>query len=45
MNRSKIQQRANRIVWNTILRRTMLMALAGINLLAIADLVNFINNM
>ena len=45
MNRSKIQKRANRIVWNVYLRRTMLMALAGINLLAIADLVTFINNM
>lgn len=45
MNRNKIMKRANRIVWNTILRRTMLMALAGINLLAIADLVIFLNNM
>ena len=44
MNRNQIIKRANRIVWNTILRRTMLMALAGFNLLGIAGLINFLNN-
>lgn len=45
MNRNQIQKRANRIVWNSILRRTILMALAGINLLGVAEMITFINNM
>ena len=44
MNRNQIIKRANRIVWNTIFRRTLLMALAGINLLGIAHLITTINN-
>ena len=45
MNRSKIQKRANRIVWNVYFRRTLLMGMAGISLLGIANLTNFITNM
>lgn len=45
MNRNQIQKRVNRIVWNTILRRTMLGALAGINIIGIANMITFLNNL
>ena len=44
MNRNQVIKRANKIVWNTMLRRTMLMALAGISLLGIVDMINFISS-
>ena len=45
MNRSKIQQRANRIVWNVYLRRTILMSLGGMYTVGAYNLFEFINNL
>ena len=45
MKRSKIQKRANRIVWNVYLRRTILMSLGGMYVLGAYNLYEFLNNL
>lgn len=45
MNRNQVMKRANRMVWNVYLRRTLLMAMSGISLLGMYNLGSFVYNL